>query len=128
MLEGPNIIRSTAGEASWTPITDDGRGGASEPVDLSQDDKDDDIVVELHTDVGQVAKAVVKIADIWAVGALSQRPAHWNIGSAIVRLARRHEMSRRGTCIFACWIIDALLLERRPGIGIVRGCAGQCNR
>ena len=98
MLEGPNIIRSTAGEASWTPITDDGRGGASEPVDLSQDDKDDDIVVELHTDVGQVAKAVVKIADIWAVGALSQRPAHWNIGSAIVRLARRHEMSRRGTC------------------------------
>ncbi len=69
MLDGtPHQLRSNAGEASWTPITDDGRGGAGEPVDLSQDDKDDDIVVELHTDVGQVAKAVVKIADIWAVG------------------------------------------------------------
>jgi len=59
---------SDAGEASWTPIADDGRGGASEPVELGQDDKEDDLKIELHTDVGQVASAVVRVADVWAVG------------------------------------------------------------
>ena len=57
-----------AGEASWTPIADDGRGGAGEPVELGQDDKEDDLKIELHTDVGQVASAVVRVADVWAVG------------------------------------------------------------
>ncbi len=56
-----------AGEASWTPIAEDGRGGAGEPVELGQDDKDDDLKIELHTDVGHVASANVHIADVWAV-------------------------------------------------------------
>ena len=56
-----------AGEASWTPIAEDGRGGAGEPVELGQDDKEDDLKIELHTDVGHVASAVVRIADVWAV-------------------------------------------------------------
>lgn len=56
-----------AGEAMWTPITDDGRAVAQQPVELSQDDREDEMMVELHTDVGCIASAVARIADIWAV-------------------------------------------------------------
>lgn len=62
-----------AGEASWTPIAEDGRGGAGEPVELGQDDKEDDLKIELHTDVGHVASAVVRIADVWAVRTRAER-------------------------------------------------------
>ena len=55
------------GEAMWTPIADDGRAVARQPVELGQDDREDDMTVELHTDVGCIASAVAKIADIWAV-------------------------------------------------------------
>ena len=68
MLVAHDKSISDAGEASWTPIADDGRGGAGEAVELGQDDKDDDLKIELHTDVGQVASAVVRVADVWAVG------------------------------------------------------------
>ena len=69
----PGVDCSTAGEASWTSIADDGRGGAGEAVDLSQDDRDDDLHIELHTDMGQVASAVVKVEDVWAVSGPSHR-------------------------------------------------------
>ena len=68
LLVAHDRSNSDAGEASWTPIADDGRGGAGEAVELGQDDKDDDLKIELHTDVGQVASAVVRVADVWAVG------------------------------------------------------------
>ena len=55
------------GEAMWTPIMDDGRAVAQQPVELSQDDQQDEMMVELHTDVGCIASAVARIADIWAV-------------------------------------------------------------
>lgn len=38
-------------------------------MNLGQDDKDDDLKIELHTDAGEVASAVVKVADVWAVSA-----------------------------------------------------------
>ena len=57
----------STGEAMWTPITDDGRAVAKQPVELSQDDREDEMMVELHTDVGCIASAVAKIGDIWAV-------------------------------------------------------------
>ena len=65
-------------------------------MDLGQDDKDDDLKIELHTDVGQVASAVVKVADVWGVSTASQRcqpvsqahQASINPGSSITWPAR----------------------------------------
>ena len=59
----------------WTPITDDGRAVARQPVELSQDDRKDEMMVELHTDVGCIASAVARIADIWAVSIRCSTPS-----------------------------------------------------
>ena len=64
------------GEAMWTPITDDGRAVAQQPVELSQEDREDEMMVELHTDVGCIASAVARIADIWAVSIQCSNPLH----------------------------------------------------
>lgn len=36
-------------------------------MELGQADREDDLKIELHTDVGHVASAVVRVADVWAV-------------------------------------------------------------
>ena len=59
----------------WTPIADDGRAVAKQPVELGQEDREDDIKIELHTDVGCIASAVAKIADIWAVSIEHSTPS-----------------------------------------------------
>ncbi|CAK0784807.1 hypothetical protein CVIRNUC_008011 [Coccomyxa viridis] len=79
------------GEAMWTPITDDGRAVAQQPVELSQDDREDEMMVELHTDVGCIASAVARIADIWAIA--SETPA---------LEPQPMQAERRRWCLFRC--------------------------
>lgn len=58
---------ASAEQCTWTTVGPDGRGLNADVLELGADDREEELVVEVHNADGMVARGTVPMVDLWQV-------------------------------------------------------------
>ncbi len=61
------MVVYAADQCTWTTVGPDGRGLNADVLELGADDREEELVVEVHNAEGLVASGTVPMVDLWQV-------------------------------------------------------------